>query len=550
MGLLAGCVSLGASLAAASPAVSQNDLSASSPDWLRRDPTGLCRNIYQLVNTNFCTHGADPVPSAIQARGAPAPIAATTAAQTTGAVECDGDGQSGKRVQSLYVYVSGRENRRSAYLSSFRSWAATVDALFRESAAETGGSRRLRWVTNSDCLLAVPAVAVSTLAESNFATMISELSALGYNRSDRKYMVWFDSDPRNSTMCGIATVYADDKPTGNINDEATGYARADYACWNFSEPHELMHTLGGVQPTAPHATSGMHCTDEYDQMCYQDAPTSVMTVVCPADHDRLFDCGHDDYFSTSPLPGSYLASHWNTADSGWLVIDTVDTTPPVASPPRVSFVPGMTLSANATVRVAWDEAGDDSGIAAYELQRKKDAGSWVSVTLPDPRTTSVDLSLRVGSDYEFRVRARDGAGNTGPWAKSPAAKLKLLEENATTVAYTGTFKRQELTGASGGYVRHSSTTGDTASLNFAGTSVAFVSTVGPSRGMATVRLDGGAMETLDFYASGLQTRQVIWTANAGAGTHTLELTVTGAQNPSSSSARVDVDAFLVWKPVP
>ena len=453
-------------------------------------------------------------------------------------------------MQGLYVYVSGRENRRSTYATSFRSWAADVDALFRESAAETGGSRRLRWVTNVDCLLAVPAVAVSTLAESNFATMISELSALGYNRNDRKYMVWFDSDPRNSTMCGIATVYADDQPTGNINDAVTGYARADYACWNYSEPHELMHTLGAVQRTAPHATNGSHCTDEYDQMCYQDAPTSVMSVVCPADHDRLFDCGHDDYFSTSPTPGSYLATHWNTANSSWLVTDALDTTPPVAAPPGVSFVPGMTLSTTASVRVAWDEAGDDSGIAAYELQRKKDSGSWVTVTLPDPRATSVDLSLRVGSEYEFRVRARDGAGNTGPWAKSPAARLKLLEENASAVAYTGTFTRQELSGASGGYVRHSSTTGDTARLSFVATSVAFVSTIGPSRGMATIRLDGDAVQTLDFYRSGLQTKQVVWAARAGAGTHTLELTVTGAWNPSASSSRVDVDAFLIWKPIP
>ena len=37
----------------------------------------------------------------------------------------------------------------------------------------------------------------------------------------------------------------------------------------------------GVQPDAPNATPGYHCTDEYDEMCYDDGSGSSMRSICP-----------------------------------------------------------------------------------------------------------------------------------------------------------------------------------------------------------------------------------------------------------------------------
>ena len=52
---------------------------------------------------------------------------------------------------------------------------------------------------------------------------------------------------------------------------------------------------------------------------YDDGSGIAMHEVCPEAWDSLLDCGADDYFSTAPAPGSYLATHWNSADSRWLI---------------------------------------------------------------------------------------------------------------------------------------------------------------------------------------------------------------------------------------
>jgi hypothetical protein len=82
-----------------------------------------------------------------------------------------------------------------------------------------------------------------------------------------------------------------------------------------------MHNIGGVQLSAPNTSGGWHCVDEWDLMCYSDTPNHpTMVTRCPdTARNRLFDCNHDDYFHTSPTPGSYLATRWNAANSQYLI---------------------------------------------------------------------------------------------------------------------------------------------------------------------------------------------------------------------------------------
>jgi hypothetical protein len=226
----------------------------------------------------------------------------------------------------------------------------------------------------------------------------------------------------------------------------------------------------------------------------------------------------------------------------------IDTTPPTGGLPTAIVAVPQQVGTTATVRVAWAAASDDSGISAYELQRKKGSGSWVPVTLDSPTATSADVAVKPGTSYRFRLRATDGANNVGSWVTTSAGKLTLLQENASGLAYSGTWQRVALSGASGGYVRYASAAGRSAMLSFAGTSIGFVSTLGPARGIAEIWLDGQFVASVDLYAASQTSRAVVWASPAplSPGTHTLQVRVTGTRNPSATKNRIDLDAFLVW----
>jgi hypothetical protein len=252
------------------------------------------------------------------------------AAAEPAAVQCIGNGTSGNRIQAVYARAVGATDRYSSLLPSLRQWAAEADQAVWLSAGQTGGGKRLRFVTDGDCQLDVDQVLLTPLAAGDFGQMRTELQVLGYNRSDRKYLVWFDAA---DGICGLGEVYRDTRPgSENSNNGGPMYARVDAPCFHYAELHEIFHNLGAVQrdnPNTvqpdgpPHPSASSHCTDEADVMCYDDDGPGpvVMTNVCPPEHEALLDCGDDDYFSTSPPAGNYLASHWNTANSSFLQDD-------------------------------------------------------------------------------------------------------------------------------------------------------------------------------------------------------------------------------------
>ena len=329
--------------------------------------SGRCKHGFVIRLRNGrkkgCTHGPDPAPRGVKASHgrSDAAVAADVAAGGTpaasGSVPCFGDGTSGSRVEAIYAVPADKPDRYAEVAPAIRQYAAGVERDFVDSAAETGGARSVRFVT-SGCQLVVHREVLSARGDDTFGNTISELKARGYTRQDRKYMVWMDSN----LLCGV----------GEVNG---AWARADSACWNYAEAHELTHELGGVALDAPHSSGGYHCTDESDRMCYKDGPNVVMQQICPSWHERLMDCNHDDYFNTAPRAGSYLATHpgSNTALSPYLVADSPRPATPPAPPQRPV---GKNLDGR---QQAYLVGRDGHLYTAYQTQANGGWSSWVSL---------------------------------------------------------------------------------------------------------------------------------------------------------------------------
>ena len=325
-------------------------------------PDSACAGGFEIDGTARCTPGPDSFALArigLEGRDETAGMQNPTAETTTGsnvgpssadagAIACYGDGREGARIQVIYAYVAGAPNRYGSVLGDIQTTLDATDGVLARSAATTGGVRHFRFVTNSACSLQVADVQLTPEEASNFGATIKALDDRGYNHADRDYLAFVD----DTTYCGIASEADDDGPyTDNLDNFGPGYARVDRPCWNpYAPAHELMHTMGAVQLSAPHSTGRYHCTDGADIMCYADHDGVVMTHPC-ANGDALFDCNHDDYFTTTANPTGYLASHWNCADNVFLETRAGSTTspgPPLAPPlgrhRRVTDVMTGTLS--------------------------------------------------------------------------------------------------------------------------------------------------------------------------------------------------------------
>ncbi|MDJ0347261.1 RICIN domain-containing protein [Streptomyces sp. H10-C2] len=365
------------------------------------------------------------------------------------AVVCDGDGSTGNRVQVVYVHGPG-SNRFAEYLPSYKKWAHDSDVIYNASAAETGGVRHIRYVTESDCTVAVLNLEVPAGALQDFSATNQALATQGLNRRDRKYMIFADAN----VYCGIGSFAGDERPgPENTSNFGPSYGRTDSGCWGGSTPaHELGHNLGAVNNSAPHSSGGGHCVDEWDLMCYSDTPYHPqMQIRCPdrASDDRL-DCNHDDYFNTSPQPGSYLTTHWNVADNQFLLSNggtnpnpnpnpnptpTPTPTPTTGPTPTPTPTPTTGPTPNPTTGpdVAVSQLTQNSAVLSW---KPANAATGYDLLLDQKNigtvkaTTVRVVSLRPGTQYKVAVAVHGGNGKVS----APGRQVAFRTQPSTGTA--------------------------------------------------------------------------------------------------------------------
>jgi alpha-tubulin suppressor-like RCC1 family protein len=238
-----------------------------------------------------------------------------------------------------------------------------------------------------------------------------------------------------------------------------------------------------------------------------------------------------------------------SAGTACATLTVLDKTAPTATAPKTELRSGVALSATQLrVRYSWtaaDNAGG-SGVDHYELAKSTDGGTtWVSYASVITSTAATASVASTGT-LRVRVRAIDVAGNVGAWATGPLLTPRLTDETSAGITYTGTWSTSTSTGYSGGTARAASAAGASATYTFTGSSIALVTTTGPTRGAAKIYVDGTLITTLDTYsataAAQVQTWARSWTT---AGTHTLKVVIVG----TVGRPRFDLDALAVLEGV-
>ena len=261
---------------------------------------------------------------------------------------CHGNGVNGARIQLVYMYIEGQPNKGTEWIPRILSdWVPAMEGSFRTTSAEQGREIGMR-LHMPGCRLEVTTLSIDpdegAADNGQFSRIVNRVRTSGINTTDRKFHVWFDGPAKGPCGTGQALLapVAGDHPTA-ANPHNFGY---DFAavpqvavsfkvpfpfpnwqntrpvCWGsgamgaLTEVHEVLHTLGAVNPSAPNSNGLGHCRDEEDIMCYSEG--GVETFVRCAIEVEALDCGSDDYFNARPQAGSYLSLNWNTANSRYL----------------------------------------------------------------------------------------------------------------------------------------------------------------------------------------------------------------------------------------
>ncbi len=154
--------------------------------------------------------------------------------------------------------------------------------------------------------------------------------------------------------------------------------------------------------------------------------------------------------------------------------------------------------------------------------------------------------------FRFRLQADDSITKDGvyiDYIDLGAYSTDTVEENDPRVAYLGNWT----TGGDTWYHKSSDTRGDLVQIAFNGPAIEVYGKKGPDFGIATISLDGGPVEEVDYYADPewdpygyMYPNWVTGYYDLSDGPHTLTIGCSGMKNPDSSGYRVSFEGASIW----
>ena len=216
-----------------------------------------------------------------------------------------------------------------------------------------------------------------------------------------------------------------------------------------------------------------------------------------------------------------------------LVTITKDTIAPVAVAPKAWITTG---AVGTTARIVLTFSGTDVGfgIKSFQLSESRNNGAWVVVPVV-VGAHSVVRAVVIGSQYQYRVRAIDGAGNVSAWAYLANFTPTLFQESSAT--FIGPWVGAHPSYALGHRLVYNRLPRGVASFTCTCSSLAFITPVGPGLGAERIYLDGVLIVKKSESASKLHGGIALFAVTWGTvGVHRIDISNAGGQ--------LDLDAFL------
>ena len=225
---------------------------------------------------------------------------------------------------------------------------------------------------------------------------------------------------------------------------------------------------------------------------------------------------------------------------------TIDRTAPTVSGIKPTLRTGVQLAGSSLTqallwKLGWTGTDSGAGVASYDVERSANGGAFTRISSATT-ATSLNLEMKPGSNYRFRVRARDKVGNLGAWVTTSTWWAALTQQSSSSMKYTGIWTKADGAAFSGTSLKHASAAGAASWLTFSGRAVAWVTTLRPTSGEVQVFIDGVLAGTIDTFADATAERAVVFSRSwASYGTHTIKLVVVG----TADRPRADLDAFEI-----
>lgn len=253
---------------------------------------------------------------------------------------------SGSRSRAVYAYAAGSVNRVDTMRSQIQASVRAANGKVAQEGTETGVVADFRFACDS---ANEPLVTAIPTSGADYSAIVSSARSAGLTAATEDYWIFADFTSPGG-YSGVGTFYTDDTlSASNANYRNAGYAITYSGYWSGTTPmHENGHNMGAVQNSAPDASGAGHCDGSggQDVMCYSDGGSQWdSTHACGTVSGQHYDACHNDYFHTSPAPGSYLATNHNIgANTSWAsfsnpflsfgsVSPDPDPTPPPPPPP-------------------------------------------------------------------------------------------------------------------------------------------------------------------------------------------------------------------------